>query len=110
MDLISLIVILITFIGFLMPLYVFYYLKKYKEAALGLIFTKIDKSIVVFKIYAVAILVFAIGRFLDLFNVGTYSTTIDEFATVLNLLTTLLLIYTFYSLYRIMRIKEKNLN
>jgi hypothetical protein len=106
-NLISVIIIILTFSGFYFPLKIFLNLRKYKEAALGLIFNKLEKSILAFKIYAIAVLIFAIGRLLDLLNINSAYSSIDDLATVLNLITTALLIYVFYKLLLLMQIKTE---
>jgi hypothetical protein len=105
-TLLSVIIIIVTIIVFVFSLMIFINLLNYKEAALGMIFNKLDKSIVTFKIYAIAILIFSIGRLLDLLNITSSSSLVDETATFLNLITTLLLIYAFYRLLNIMKIKN----
>jgi hypothetical protein len=105
--LISAIIIILTFSAFFFPLKIFLNLREYKEAALALIFNKLEKSILAFKIYAIAILIFAIGRLLDLLNITSASSSIDDLATILNLITTVLLIYAFYKLLNIIRIEKK---
>jgi hypothetical protein len=102
----SLLLLIITFTTFYYPLRIYLNLLKYKEASLGLIFTNLDRSIKVFKIYAVAVLIFAISRFLDLFNLISNSSSIDNLATLLNIITNLLLIYAFYKLLVIIQIDE----
>lgn len=102
----SLILIIITFTTFYFPLRIYLNLLKYKEASLGLIFTNLDSSIMVFKIYAVAVLIFAISRFIDLFNLISNSFSIDNLATLLNIITNILLIFAFYKLLVIIRIDE----
>lgn len=109
--LISVMIIVLTFSTLYFPLRIFINLLKYKEAALGLIFTHLDESILSFKIYAVAILIFALSRLLDLLNV-TYPSRIYDFVdnvtTLLYLIINILLIYAFYKLSVIMKIdKEK---
>jgi hypothetical protein len=99
------VMIILTFTAFCLPLMIFLNLSKYKEAALGLIFNKLEKSIFTFKIYAIAVLVFSIGRLLDLLNITSASSYVDDLATVLNLITVVLLIYAFYRLLDIMKIK-----
>jgi hypothetical protein len=103
----ALIVIILTFSAFYFPLKIFLSLSKYQEAALGLIFTNLKDSIQAFKVYAIAVLIFAIGRLIDLFNIFSSSPLIDDFVTSLNLITTVLLIYAFYKLFRIIKIEEK---
>ncbi len=102
----SLILLIITFTTFYFPLRIYLNLLKYKEASLGLIFTNLDSSIKVFKIYAVAVLIFAISRFLDLFNLISNYSSIDNLATLLNIITNVLLIYAFYKLLVIIQIDE----
>jgi hypothetical protein len=105
----SFIILIITFSTFYFPLRIYLNLLKYKEVALGLMFTNLDASILAFKIYTVAVLIFAISRSLDLFNLISTSSSIDNFATVLNVTTNILLIYAFYKLLVITRI-DKDLN
>ena len=106
---ISIIIIIMTFAAFILPSILFYNLLKNKEAALSLIFNKIDKSIIVFKMFAVAMLVFSVGRLLDLLNITLESTLVDDTATVLNLLTTVILIFVYYKLLNIIKIKDQEL-
>ena len=101
---ISLIILILTFLTFYFALQIYLNLSKFKEAAIGLIFTNIDGSIKAFKIYAVAVLIFAIGRILDLFNLVSSSISIDNLATILYLTTDIMLIYAFYKLLIITRI------
>jgi hypothetical protein len=105
----SLIILILTFIAFYFPLKIYLNLLKNKEAALGLIFTKLDKSIMAFKIYAIAVLIFAIGRSVDVFNLIPSSYTIDNLVTIIYLTTDILLIYSFYKLWVITRI-DKGIN
>ena len=102
----SLILLIITFTTFYFPLRIYLNLLKYKEASLGLIFTNLDSSIMVFKIYAIAVLIFAISRLLDLFNLISNYSSIDNLATLLNIITNVLLIYAFYKLLVIIQIDE----
>ena len=102
----SLILLIITFTTFYFPLRIYLNLLKYKEASLGLIFTNLDSSIMVFKIYAIAVFIFAISRLLDLFNLISNYSSIDNLATLLNIITNLLLIYAFYKLLVIIQIDE----
>jgi hypothetical protein len=111
----SLFILLLSVMAFYFPVKIYWNLSKYKEAALGLIFTNLDKSITAFKIFAIAVLVFSIGRSVDLFNLIPSSPAIDNVTTILYLLTDLLLIYAFYKLSVITRIDkgmnmESNLN
>ena len=103
---VPLIIIILTFSTFYFPIKIYLNLLKYKEAALGLIFTNLGGSIMAFKIYAIAVLIFAIGRSLDLFNLISTSSIVDNLATVLYLTTDILLIYAFYKLLIIIRIDE----
>lgn len=105
-TLINAIIIIVTFTVFLFSLMIFLNMLKYKEAALSLIFNKLDESILIFKILAIAILIFAIGRLLDLLNITSASPLVDDTATLLNLTTIILLIITFYKLFNIMKIKN----
>ena len=105
----SLFILLLLVMAFYFPVKIYWNLLKYKEAALGLIFTNLDKSITAFKIFAIAVLVFSIGRSVDLFNLIPSSPAIDNVATILYLITDLLLIYAFYKLSVITRIDKNGL-
>nr|WP_319372681.1 hypothetical protein [uncultured Methanobacterium sp.] len=105
-TLINAITIIVTFTVFLFSLMIFLNMLKYKEAALSLIFNKLDESILIFKILAISILIFAIGRLLDLLNINSASSLVDDAATLLNLTTIVLLIFAFYKLFNIMKIKN----
>lgn len=112
MDILSsLIILILTFTTLYFPIRIFLNLLKYEEAALGLIFTHLDQSILAFKIYAFAALLIATGRLLDVFNaiIPSYYVVIDNVTTLLYLITTALLIYAFYKLSVIMRMSEENM-
>ncbi|HMK54287.1 MAG TPA: hypothetical protein VK444_05840 [Methanobacteriaceae archaeon] len=101
MDIVtSVIILILTFSALYFPLKLFLNLLKYKEAALGLIFTNLDESIFSFKIFAIAVLIFAIGRLLDVFNAiqPSFYVLIDNVTTLLYFTTDVLLIYAFYKL------------
>lgn len=108
MDILNAGIIVITFLVILFPLKIYLSLRKYKEAAIGLIFTHLDKSIFLFKIYAVAVFIFAIAKLLDIYNIIGISEFVDNIATILYLTTNVLLIYSFYRLSVIVTIKEKS--
>lgn len=103
------IVILITISTLYFPLKIFLNLVKYKEAALGLIFTHLNQSIVSFKIFAVAVLIFALSRLIDLFNIiyPLFFEFIDNITTILYLVVNILLIVAFYKLSVVMKIDVK---
>lgn len=101
------IIIILTFTALCLPLKIFYNLLRYKKASLGLIFNRLDESITVFKIYAIAGFIFSIGRLLDLLNIVSASSAVDDLATVLNFTTVIVLIYAFYKLLNIMRIEDQ---
>jgi len=105
-TLINAITIIVTFTVFLFSLMILLNMLKYKEAALSLIFNKLDESILIFKILAIGILIFAIGRLLDLLNINSANSLVDDTATLLNLTTIVLLIFAFYKLFNIMKIKN----
>ena len=105
-TLINALIIIVTFTVFLLSLMIFLNMLKYKEAALSLIFNKLDESILIFKILAIAALIFAVGRLLDLLNITSASPLVDDAATILNLTTIVVLIFAFYKLFNIMKIKN----
>ena len=110
---IALIILILTFFTLYFPVVIYLNLRKYKEASLGLIFTNLEGSIMAFKVLGVAVLIFAIGRIIDIFNLISFSSTLDNLATILYLITDILLIYAFYKLLVIIRIgksMDKELN
>ena len=110
---IGLIILILTFFTLYFPVVIYLNLRKYKEASLGLIFTNLEGSIMAFKVLGVAVLIFAIGRIIDIFNLISFSSTLDNLATILYLITDILLIYAFYKLLVIIRIgksMDKELN
>lgn len=110
---IGLIILILTFFTLYFPVVIYLNLRKYKEASLGLIFTNLEGSIMAFKVLGVAVLIFAIGRIIDIFNLISFSSTLDNLATILYLITDILLIYAFYKLLVIIRVgksMDKELN
>ena len=110
---IGLIILILTFFTLYFPVVIYLNLRKYKEASLGLIFTNLKGSILALKVLGVAVLIFAIGRIIDLLNLISFSSTVDNLATILYLITDILLIYAFYRLLVIIRIEkfmDKKLN
>jgi len=110
---IGLIILILTFFTLYFPVVIYLNLRKYKEASLGLIFTNLKGSILALKVLGGAVLIFAIGRIIDLLNLISFSSTVDNLATILYLITDILLIYAFYRLLVIIRIEkfmDKKLN
>lgn len=106
---VQIIILVLTISTFVLTLRIYLNLLKYREAALGLIFTKLNESVMAFKILAFAVLIFALGRLIDLFNLISASHSVDNFATVLYLITDLLLIISFYKLLKIMAVRKEEL-
>jgi hypothetical protein len=110
---IGLIILVLTLLTLYFPIVIYLNLRKYKEASLGLIFSNLESSIIAFKVLGVAVLIFAIGRIVDLLNLISFSSSVDILATLLYLITDILLIYAFYKLLIIIRIRksmDKELN
>ena len=110
---IALIILILTFFTLYFPVVIYLNLRKYKEASLGLIFTNLEGSIMAFKVLGVAVLIFAIGRIIDIFNLISFTSTLDNLATILYLITDILLIYAFYKLLVIISVgksMDKELN
>jgi hypothetical protein len=109
----GLIILLLTLLTLYFPIVIYLNLRKYKEASLGLIFSNLESSIIAFKFLGLAVLIFAIGRIIDLLNLISFSSSVDILATLLYLVTDILLIYAFYKLLIIIRIRnsmDKELN
>ena len=110
---IGLIILILTLLTLYFPIIIYLNLRKYKEASLGLIFSNVESSIIAFKVLGLAVLIFAIGRIIDLLNLISFSSSVDILATLLYLVTDILLIYAFYKLLVIIRIRksiDKELN
>lgn len=103
---IGLIILILTFSALYFPIRIYQNLLKYREASLGLIFTKINDSIKAFKIYAVAVLIFAIARLIDVLLYFSFSITVNNITTIMYLTTVVMLIYSFYRLHLIVRIEN----
>jgi len=109
----GLIILILTLLTLYFPIVIYLNLRKYKEASLGLIFSNLESSIIAFKVLGLAVLIFAIGRIIDLLNLISFSSLVDILATLLYLVTDILLIYAFYKLLVIIRIRksmDKELN
>jgi len=102
----QMIILVLTISTFVLTVKIYLNLLKYREAALGLIFTKLNDGILVFKLIALAVLMFAIGRLIDLFNLISTSHSVDNFATVLYLITDFILIIAFYKLVSITNVNK----
>jgi len=102
----SVIILILTISTFVFTVIIYSNLLKYRQAALGLIFTRLNDSVTVFKLIAVAVLIFALGRLIDLFNLISLSHSIDNLATVLYLITDLILIISFYKLFKITKVNK----
>ncbi|PKL66434.1 MAG: hypothetical protein CVV28_10545 [Methanobacteriales archaeon HGW-Methanobacteriales-1] len=100
MDLLlSISVVILVLLDFYFVIRLYLNIIRYKEAALGLIFTHKDQSIMAFKIFGVGIFILAISRFLDVYNYLNSNILISDVATAMVLLTNILLIYVFYKLW-----------
>jgi hypothetical protein len=89
---------------FIFPLLIYYNLKKYKKASLGLLFSNKAQTKRAFQIFAVAMIIYAVSMLmlvmLDLTNIYILKTIYIITSVIL----TLTLIYVFYKLYRITKI------
>ncbi len=100
MDLlISITVVISVLLNFYFVIRLYLNIIRYKEAALGLIFTRKDQSIMAFKILGAGIFILAISRFLDVNNYLNINPLISDLATAMVLFTNVLLIYVFYKLW-----------
>jgi hypothetical protein len=100
MDLLlSISVVILVLLNFYFVIRLYLNIIRYKEAALGLIFTHKDQSIMAFKIFGVSIFILALSRFFDVYNHSDANSLISDIATFMVLLTNILLIYVFYKLW-----------
>ncbi|MDO9044934.1 MAG: hypothetical protein Q7U35_06475 [Methanobacteriaceae archaeon] len=98
-NLLSISVVILVLLNFYFVIRLYLNIIRYKEAALGLIFTHKHQSIMAFKIFGVGIFILAISRFLDVYNYSNINPLISDLATAMVLLTNVLLIYVFYKLW-----------
>ncbi|MCK9151852.1 hypothetical protein [Methanobacterium alcaliphilum] len=106
MLIVSGLVFILTILTMHFSLKMYLIVSKYKEAALGLIFTHLKESVLYFKIYAVSISILAISRFLDVINIYNLF-SIADIATAMVLLSDFLLVIVFYKLSKIMDLEEE---
>ncbi|MDO5837077.1 MAG: hypothetical protein Q4P17_11270 [Methanobacterium sp.] len=99
-------ILVLTSLSFLLSLILFYNMLKYREAALSLIFNKLDESTMAFKLFAIGVLFFSLGRLLDLLNINSDLAVVDDTATLLNMVTTIIMIFVFYKLLNIIKMKN----
>jgi hypothetical protein len=100
MDLlISVSIVILVLLDFYFVIRLYLNIIRYKEAALGLIFTHKDQSIMAFKIFGVGIFILALSRFLDVYNFSEANYFISNTASFMVLITNALLIYVFYKLW-----------
>lgn len=100
-------VLLLTILTLLFSLRIFLNILKFKEAALGMIFTNLDQSIFYFKIYALAISILAISRCLDVVNIYQFL-VVSDLATAMVIITDVFLVVVFINLSKITNIKKES--
>lgn len=94
---------------FILPLMIYINFRKNKTAALGLLFTNKNKTIMVFQLFSVAMIIYALSMVIlllyDVYNIATMITVY----IIISVILALVLIYVFYRLYKIMNLSN-NLN
>ncbi|BDZ68522.1 hypothetical protein GCM10025860_19700 [Methanobacterium ferruginis] len=91
---------------FIFPLIIYLNLRKYKTAALGRLFSNKTHTIKVFQFFAVSMIIYALNVFINILDDFYPIPILKEGYIILSIILTLLLIYVFYKLYRIMKIYE----
>jgi hypothetical protein len=89
---------------FLFPLLIYINLRRYKTAALSLLFSKKSQTIRAFQFFAVAMIIYAISTVFRIVNDIYAVTYLSWIYLIVSIILTLFLIYVFYKLYRIMKI------
>lgn len=89
---------------FVFPLMIYLNIRKYRQAALGLLVSKKTEGIKTFKIFAVAMILYAVNMFtlimVDITQIGILS----MIYIILSIILAIILIYVFYKLYRITKV------
>ena len=100
----SLITIVLFALLFIFPLLIYLNLRKYKTAALSLLFSKKPQTIRAFQFFAVAMIVYAISAVIRTINDIYYLSYLFMVYLAVSILLTIFLVYVFYRLYWIMRV------
>jgi len=91
---------------FIFPLIIYLNLRKYKTAALGRLFSNRAQTLQAFQFFAVAMIVYALNVFINILDDFYPIPILNNLYIIISIVLTLLLIYVFYKLYRIMKIYE----
>lgn len=89
---------------FLFPLMIYLNLKKFKTAALGRLFSNKSQTLMVFQIFAVAMIIYACNVFINILDDFYDISMLNTLYLIISIVLTFLLIYVFYKLYRIMKL------
>lgn len=89
---------------FIFPLMIYLNLRKYKTAALGRLFSNKSQTIRIFQVFAVAMIVYSCGVFIDIVNDYYEISILNSLYIGISIILALLLVYVFYKLYRIVQL------
>lgn len=89
---------------FIFPLMIYLNIRKYKKAALGLLVSKKTESINTFKIFAGAMILYAVTMFMLILEDLTQIGFLSMLYIILSIILAIVLIYVFYKLYRITKV------
>lgn len=100
----SIFIIILFGLLFYYPLRIYLYIRKYRKGVLGLLFTHHNETIKLFKIFTVSMAVLVIYTFLGIIYWSDYYTAISIIQGILSLVLSILLIYVFYKMFKIMKL------
>lgn len=89
---------------FIFPLLIYLNIRKYKNAAMSLLFSKKPHTIRVFQFFAVAMIIYALNAIIRIINDIYNVPFLSNVYIVTSIILTIFLIYVFYKLYSIMRV------
>ncbi|OPX58981.1 MAG: hypothetical protein A4E25_01408 [Methanobacterium sp. PtaB.Bin024] len=89
---------------FIFPLMIYLNLRKYKTAALGRLFSNKSQTIRVFQFFAVAMIIYSFNVFINILKDFYQISLLNSLYIITSIILSLLLIYVFYKLYRIMKL------
>lgn len=89
---------------FIFPLMIYLNLRKYKTAALGRLFSNKSQTIRVFQFFALAMIIYSFNVFINILKDFYQISLLNSLYIITSIILSLLLIYVFYKLYRIMKL------
>lgn len=87
---------------FIFPCLIYLNIRKYKTAALSLLFSRKNQTIRAFQFFAVAMIIYAVNTVIRILN--NFYPVLSNLYLFASIILTIFLIYVFYKLYRIMKV------